>query len=373
MNLHIAELQNAWLESEIKKLGNNKSDRKKRSYIHFDFRPAKIDRAFSKFVWMPDRIVGHSFYPFVKYPQVTRKHKEKNGHRFIHEKIRDIYYASHRDALIFSWYNFYLNYLYNNKLEEYDLNDSVIAYRGLNKSSVDFAKEVFDFAKNIGDCLILCFDIKGFFDNLDHKQIKVQWKNILGASDKSGLPNDHYTVFKATTKFSYIEMDDIKKEFDKFKGRFCSPKETKKKLSKTGKIKQNKNDFGIPQGSPISASISNIYMLDFDKNVKEYIDNKKGLYRRYCDDIILVIGHREGPGIQPDRRRGVTEPGVNPRGLVRARAGQAQRHEADRGKAAAQRMRVQRCVHRVAAHKPVQTGFGGTPSSSVSSSGPQQP
>src|SRR5690606_22202162 len=46
-------------------------------------------------------------------------------------------------------------------------------------------------------------------------------------------------------------------------------------------------DFGIPQGTPISALLSNIYMIPFDEKVSALIDSE-GLYRRYCDDIIVV-------------------------------------------------------------------------------------
>ncbi len=51
----------------------------------------------------------------------------------------------------------------------------------------------------------------------------------------------------------------------------------------------NKGQKGIPQGSPISALLSNIYMLEFDVLVKEKIMECKGSYFRYCDDILCII------------------------------------------------------------------------------------
>jgi hypothetical protein len=46
---------------------------------------------------------------------------------------------------------------------------------------------------------------------------------------------------------------------------------------------------GIPQGAPISALLSNIYMLDFDIVIAREVEELGGLYRRYCDDIMIVV------------------------------------------------------------------------------------
>jgi len=53
-------------------------------------------------------------------------------------------------------------------------------------------------------------------------------------------------------------------------------------------IKHSQN-YGIPQGSAISAILSNIYMLEFDKKNNCYIHSQKGLYMRYSDDFIIVL------------------------------------------------------------------------------------
>ncbi|WP_169085183.1 reverse transcriptase domain-containing protein [Paenibacillus sp. PL91] len=54
-------------------------------------------------------------------------------------------------------------------------------------------------------------------------------------------------------------------------------------------VKPNNNNCGIPQGSAISAVLSNIYMLDFDKKIKCFVDEKQGLYMRHSDDFIIVL------------------------------------------------------------------------------------
>ena len=58
--------------------------------------------------------------------------------------------------------------------------------------------------------MAIAFDIKGFFDNLNHKILRENWKMIL---DEPKLPPDHFNVFKNITRFSYIDIVDIFKAF----------------------------------------------------------------------------------------------------------------------------------------------------------------
>jgi hypothetical protein len=50
---------------------------------------------------------------------------------------------------------------------------------------------------------------------------------------------------------------------------------------------------GIPQGSPISGILSNVYMLDFDIAVKQIAEKYRALYYRYCDDIVVVCEEKD--------------------------------------------------------------------------------
>ena len=66
---------------------------------------------------------------------------------------------------------------------------NVIAFRkitenvGSNKErslcNIDFAKNVFDFINEKKNCFVLCLDVSGFFDNLDHEILKSNWSKLL--------------------------------------------------------------------------------------------------------------------------------------------------------------------------------------------------
>lgn len=54
--------------------------------------------------------------------------------------------------------------------------------------------------------------------------------------------------------------------------------------------KEEKNRKGIPQGLPISATLANLYLLEFDRKVvEEVVQKRNGYYRRYSDDILIVV------------------------------------------------------------------------------------
>ena len=114
-------------------------------------------------------------------------------------------------------------------------------------------------------------------------------------------PLDHYKVFKAITEYSYVDFFDIKQAsptLQKIKkiaylrnksiDRLLTKDEFRENIQNKGKIKVNRIFKGIPQGSPISATLSNLYLLEFDKKISSLLANVDGLYRRYSDDIIVI-------------------------------------------------------------------------------------
>lgn len=69
---------------------------------------------------------------------------------------------------------------------------------------------------------------------------------------------------------------------------------TKEQFLKNKKdIKKNMSGVGIPQSAPISAILSNIYMIEFDKYIKRHVANKQGIYMRYSDDFIIALPYEQ--------------------------------------------------------------------------------
>lgn len=282
----------------------------------------------------------HAFYPFIHRKLKVRKFRKeilpdgsRSKLRKPSEKLREIYYANHLDSNIYSYYAELISNHYEDILNERGINESVTAYRKIkvnpsnpksrNKCNVDFANDVFAFIKNQqnSDLVAITFDIKSFFDNLDHKLLKKYWRTVIKSG--SDLPPNHYNVFRNITKFAYIEEDvlfsdcqekilvernpNIIREHKVKKKKylrnqraiaFCS-KEELYTLRCKNLINANKyfysngerlglRDKGIPQGSPISAILANLYLLDFDTEANNFLLKLNGIYRRYSDDMVII-------------------------------------------------------------------------------------
>lgn len=165
----------------------------------------------------------------------------------------------------------------------------------MGKNNIDFAKDAFDAIRNFPQCFILVGDFTNFFDNLEHQYLKKMMCEVLGVER---LPQDYFSVFKNITCFSSWGWKDIVKaagENIEERGvrKKINSKDTvltKEQFQKSKKdIKKNVSGVGVPQGSPISAVLSNIYMIEFDKYIKRYVASKSGIYMRYSDDFIIVL------------------------------------------------------------------------------------
>jgi hypothetical protein len=273
----------------------------------------------------------HAFFPLIHTNIKVRRYKiadgaTKRAHSFegkSNSKLRPLHYSTHIDSMIFGYYGERLQSAYLKELEKVPhLAKCVTAYRRIKnpnkqnsyKSTIHFAHEVFEEIKHRSaeGCWVLKFDIEKFFSSMDHKVLKRAWCDLIR---ESTLPADHYNVFKAATKFSYILRDDLRLSharegrrygFDErqlseirksnVSAYFENPKSLRNFID-DGNIKIYKNQFrndndeviGIPQGLPISATLANLYLLNFDQAViEEIVKAHGGYYRRYSDDIIII-------------------------------------------------------------------------------------
>lgn len=260
-------------------------------YAHFD-RRVSINQVWN-YITIPQNVAKHGFYPFIHYCKKFNKYNKQTG---IKTKERELCYSAHIDRCVFQYYSFILNQKYNERAETDGFSDSAVAYRdNLKKCNIDFAKQAFDFIKDQKACYIIVGDFTHFFDSLEHKYLKKQLCDLLNCII---LPDDYYAVFKNITKYStwelksLLELNNLPDSPDGIRKLNSQTQVLPLQQFKTIKskyIKPHKETYGIPQGSAISAVLSNIYMLEFDKNIRQYVDSQSGLYMRYSDDFIVVF------------------------------------------------------------------------------------
>ena len=258
----------------------------KRGYKHFD---APVGEAFAQTLDTGAIIASHSWSPLIHYVKRVKRYKPCDG-RTVY-KDRPIMYASHRDACILSKFAFDLTRKLDDFYELEGLTTNVIGYRRLGKSNYDFSADAYRFAKANAPCVILCFDITGFFDHLDHRLLKERLKRLLGVTE---LPRDWFTVFRHVTRFHHVSRNalaDHPKFGPKLKSKKPEPVASIAEVKAAGiEITPNKDAFGIPQGTPISAAFSNLYMMDIDRDMAALCNAHGALYQRYSDDILVICG-----------------------------------------------------------------------------------
>ncbi len=294
----------------------------------------------------PDFVAKHAFFPLIhsvikerKYKkyveqqddletkeQILRAHShEEKGVIILSAKQRPLHYATHIDSMIFGCYAEFLQQKYESALLQHtELKDCVTAYRKIEiegddkhlpgKSTIHFAQEAFAAiaARGQKGCVVLMFDIKSFFSELNHDHLKRAWCSLFNFDR---LPPDHFNVYKACTEFRYILLDDLRLQSghrtkrggldekklasirkDKgYEAFFTSVEEFRTALKHKNitvykhPFVKNKRPIGIPQGLPISAVLANLYLLEFDKEILHSIVHERGcFYRRYSDDILII-------------------------------------------------------------------------------------
>jgi hypothetical protein len=305
-----------------------------------------------KYIENPENIANHKFVPLLhrtlsqrKYRPLKNAPKNSSGKRqrtISDKKERHIYFPTHLDSIIYSYYSHLLTKAYEEYLENKPYGSVAVAYRKIpigngqsgNKSNIEFAFEAFDFIEKNKhrNLTVIVADVTSFFDNLDHRILHKQWKRVL---EKTNLPDDHYTIFKNLVDNKYVNENELFKKFQhKLIIERFEPNDTTKKILKRKKVSKiynmrhenvvafcDKDEFfeeatdlirvdkpykrdsrkelnkkekkGIPQGTPISATLANIYMLDFDERVYSEVQSKEAYYQRYSDDLIIVCDQKD--------------------------------------------------------------------------------
>jgi hypothetical protein len=291
-----------------------------KNYFHFDTRHS---RAVLETTAQNDiAVTQHSFFPLMLFKEEWVKFR-KNG--LIKRKIRPLRYSSRLDASIYAYHRYKLSIEYEKKLVLDGITDVPIAYRKIskpsgkgNKCNIDFAYEAFDFIRQCGNCDVTIIDISSFFESLNHEKLKMRWEYVVGR----GLDDAELAVWRAVTKYSVVDRDSVyerlkmyeksggttRKEqkmrnIDKLKAQgkrqLCSPSDFRHFIAGANPkypslIQKNTKDVGIPQGTPISDILANIYLIDFDKKVARWTRKRHGKYFRYCDDIIIILPRKNG-------------------------------------------------------------------------------
>lgn len=305
-----------------------------------------------EYVTNSDKIANHKFTPLLHKKIYQRKYrpsydalKNKFGkkQRSVQEpKERPIFYASHLDSIVYSYYSHKLTEAYENYLQEKEYGISAVAYRKIpivkgkigNKSNIEFAFETFKFIEeNKHQKLsMIVADVTSFFDNLNHRILHNQWKRILNTNN---LPADHYNIYKSLISKRYVNELELFKKFQhnlivergiknddkntrlRYKKvkhiwnlkrekvvAYCSKEVFFREATKLIRVektcshqhkrcRKNCELKGIPQGTPISATLANIYMLDFDEYVYNATQKKNAYYQRYSDDLIIVCNQKD--------------------------------------------------------------------------------
>ena len=273
----------------------------KRTFCHFD-PPLSYSEVQSR-VEDPSWITKHAFLPFLHITLRERRYRKnkETQKKEAKQKEREIYFASHMDSHIYSYYASILQVNYELRLRGEGINDSVLAYRSLAKTNVHYARDAFEAIRRLAPCTVLTMDLEQFFDSLDHKILKKQWQETIGVGY---LPADHYAVYKSITSFSYCEQRKViaatRKVRRAHRWHYTTPNEFRSliagKAYQESLIRLHREDEkhgvlgqGIPQGSPISAVLANLYLWDFDHAVFNAVNQLGGKYYRYSDDLLFII------------------------------------------------------------------------------------
>lgn len=269
---------------------------KERKYQHFDLPLSGADAELAYDFSKED--LPHRFLPLLGYFDEIRRLKRKDdGTSEEVIKRRPIRFASHSDAAYLQAYATRLTGPYEAALERESLSCSVLAYRSGSGTNIHHAKSLFEEVSELRDCTVVALDISGFFDNLNHEHLKYELSRLL---ENERLDGHDWTVFRNITRYSWVETEDIDRVLGRKRtrhGRVCTRAEFESRIRgrKNGLVRTHSSDHGIPQGTPISGLYANLYLRSFDLEMTNRLSRDGGSYRRYSDDIAIVLPGEHDP------------------------------------------------------------------------------
>lgn len=169
--------------------------------------------------------------------------------------------------------------------------------------------------KNPGTLFVAEYDMKKFYDTIDHSIIKQRFCQLLRKPKQEGIINlEEYRKLKSIM-YSYIDCFNFYNDIYKYQDQQNHPiwkgikdSSGKKKViewiesdiqSHQNKIKYPtityyKHFLGVPQGGALSGLIANIIMHKIDMKLKKYWENNPEFcYIRFCDDMIMIGKNKE--------------------------------------------------------------------------------
>lgn len=280
-------------------------------YRHFDG-PLTLQEI-KTLVRDPVLVARHSFRPLLHFEQKWRRAPKKLSDGSLEKrepKRRPIRYPCRKDSYIYKHYRELLSQLYEKRLLDLGLQGCVLAYRRIPvsdsspgcKSNIHFADDAFKTIAKMGKCCAVAIDISSFFDSINHERLKDHWQKLLNVDR---LPDDHFAVFRSITQYKYVDRNQafVALGYSRFEDgvpryvvdpetiptRLCTPAQYRDAIVSGGLVKRHTDEFGIPQGTPISDVLANLFLIDFDVAMQEYAVGRGAVYMRYCDDILLVL------------------------------------------------------------------------------------
>lgn len=294
----------------------------------------------------PERVARHRFWPLILRPTRTSKRAWDPGKRKVvwKTKKRPIGYVAHMDAHIHAFYAAMLGARLDDVLRRSPYGDGVLAYRKFDpkRCNIEFAHEAFVEIRERGECDVLALDIEGFFDALRHDHLKKSWCELLSVER---LPPDHFHVYRSVTQDRAVlwptlrdllgkrvdsKVSEVRRRAGQHPHRIVEPERFRRDITQllqpryqlVAQIKGKPSPsepVGIPQGTPISAVLANLYMRSVDEHLHAVLAKMNGSYRRYSDDILVVVPRGQARQIEDAVTAAVREVGleVNPKKTVR--------------------------------------------------------